>query len=103
VSWRLCALAARGERLDKNEKIMKKAPARECSAAASDELSHEYRFDYSEAKPNRFASQVDPTRLVVALDADMSAVFTTPEAVNKALRKLIEAMLTPSPTSSDSR
>ena len=71
---------------------MKKAPAREATGGTSDELRDEYRFDYSRAKPNRFASRVDKRRLVVALDPDVSEVFTTPEAVNKVLRALIEAM-----------
>jgi len=71
---------------------MKKAPASKTARASSDQLRDEYRFDYSKAKPNRFASRVDQTRLVVALDADVSEVFTTPESVNKALRALIDAM-----------
>ena len=73
---------------------MKKAPAGKSTRGTSDELRGEYRFDYSKAKPNRFASRVDKARLVVALDSDVSEVFTTPEAVNKALRALIEAMPT---------
>ncbi len=52
----------------------------------------EYKFDYSSAKPNRFASRVDKSRLVVALDPDIAEVFTSPEAVNKVLRTLIDAM-----------
>ncbi len=71
---------------------MKKAPARKSKRVTSDELRDEYRFDYSKAKPNRFASQVDQSCVVVALDPDVSKVFTTPEAVNKVLRALIEAM-----------
>jgi len=51
-----------------------------------------FRFDYSKAKPNRFASRVDPTRLVVALDPDVAEVFTTPDAVNNILRALIQTM-----------
>ena len=73
---------------------MSKAPAHKEPDGVSDELRDEYRFDYSKAKPNRFASRVDKGRLVVALDADVSDVFTTPEAVNKVLRALIEAMPT---------
>ena len=73
---------------------MKKAPARKAKRGKSDELRAEYRFDYSKAKPNRFASRVDHSRLVVALDPDVSKVFTTPDAVNKALRAFIEAMPT---------
>jgi hypothetical protein len=73
---------------------MKKEPALKAKAAVSGELRDEYRFDYSKAKPNRFASRVDKTRLVVALDPDVSEVFKTPEAVNKVLRALIIAMPT---------
>ena len=73
---------------------MKKVPARKPAAVTSDELRDEYRFDYSKGKSNRYASQADQTRLVVTLDSDVSVVFSTPEAVNKALRALIEAMPT---------
>jgi len=73
---------------------MKKAGAPKSRRDATDDLRDEYRLDYSKAKPNRFASRVDRARLVVALDPDVSEVFSTPEAVNKALRALIEAMPT---------
>jgi hypothetical protein len=73
---------------------MKKGRAGKSKETGADELRDEYRFDYSTAKPNRFASRVDRSRLVVALDPDVSEVFTTPDAVNKALRALIEAMPT---------
>lgn len=76
---------------------MSKAPADNETGDTGDELRDECRFDYSRAKPNRFASRLDEHRLVVALDPDVSAVFTTPEAVNKVLRALIEAM----PTTTD--
>ena len=71
---------------------MKKVPARKSKRGTSDQLRDEYRFDYSKAKPNRFASRVDQSCVVVALDPDVSRVFTTPDAVNKVLRALIEAM-----------
>jgi hypothetical protein len=73
---------------------MCKVPADNEAGDTSDELRDEYRFDYSRAKPNRFASRVDEDRLVVSLDPDVSAVFRTSEAVNKVLRALIEAMTT---------
>lgn len=73
---------------------MKKASVRKATRAGSEQLRDEYRFDYSKARPNRFASRVDKTPLVVALDADVSEVFTSPESVNKALRALIDAMPT---------
>ena len=49
----------------------------------------EYQFDYSQARPNRFAGRVDESQVVVVLDPDVSEVFTTPESVNKVLRALI--------------
>jgi hypothetical protein len=54
-----------------------------------DELAPEYHFDYSKAKPNRFAAS---RSRVVVLDEDVARVFTTPEAVNKALRALLEVV-----------
>jgi len=73
---------------------MKKAPDRKAARGTSGEMRAEYRFDYSKAKPNRFASRVGKSGLVVALDPDVSEVFTTPEAVNKVLRALIGTMPT---------
>jgi hypothetical protein len=52
----------------------------------------EYRFDYAQARPNRFAGRIDRHQLVVLIDADVSEVFSTPESVNTALRALITAM-----------
>lgn len=60
----------------------------------SDEMAEEYHFDYHTARPNRFANKIENNPLVVVLDKDVAEVFTTPEAVNKALRALIEAMPT---------
>ncbi len=58
-----------------------------------DELLPEYEFDYSKAKPNRFSAQRAEVALkVVVLDVDVAQVFSTPEAVNHALRSLIAAM-----------
>ena len=56
---------------------------------SDDELLPEYMFDYSRAKPNRFATG---ERTVVVLDEELSKVFKTPESVNKALRALLEAV-----------
>jgi hypothetical protein len=52
----------------------------------------EYRFDYKQARPNRFAGQGDKQQLVVLIDKDVSEVFTTPESVNKALRAVMSAL-----------
>ena len=51
-----------------------------------------YRFDYSKAKPNRFANRMKDAPLVAVIDPDVAKVFTTAEQVNKALRALISAM-----------
>ncbi len=71
---------------------MKKTKSTKTLNQASNDLRPEYEFGYRTARPNRFASRVDPGRLVVALDPDVSEVFTTPEAVNTVRRALIEVM-----------
>jgi hypothetical protein len=63
------------------------------SNEASDNMRREYRFDYSKAKPNRFASRMAAASpIVVLIDADLAEVFNTPESVNRALRALISAV-----------
>jgi hypothetical protein len=57
-----------------------------------DELREHYDFDYSKAKPNRFASRFSQDAIVVVLDPDVAAVFQTSDAVNNALRVLISAL-----------
>jgi hypothetical protein len=63
----------------------------------------EYRFDYTKAKPNRFAGQPDEPRVVVVLDPDVAEVFETPDSVNEILRALIKTMPKPRRTVSKSR
>lgn len=58
-------------------------------AYEEDDLLPHYDFDYSKAKPNRFAERMKEDSLVVVLDPDVAAVFKTSEAVNAALRALI--------------
>ena len=71
---------------------MKKTPFNE-SSNSEDELLSEYRFDYKKAKPNRFANRSGKQQMtVLVLDEDIARIFSTPEAVNKVLRALIEAM-----------
>ncbi len=71
---------------------MKKTPFNE-SSNSEDELLPEYHFDYKKAKPNRFANRSGKQQMtVVVLDEDIARIFSTPEAVNKVLRALIEAM-----------
>ena len=58
----------------------------------ADELPEEIQFDYSKAKPNRFAEQLQDRQILIALDPDVAAVFRDAEAVNRVLRALIETM-----------
>lgn len=69
---------------------MKRTSSSEADTPADDMLP-EYQLDYREARPNRFAS-TDAKRHTVVLDDDVAEVFTTSEAVNKALRALLEAV-----------
>ena len=52
-------------------------------------MSPEYRFDYSQAKPNRFAEKYNQTQRTVVLDSDVAENFPSSESVNEALRFLI--------------
>jgi len=57
-----------------------------------DRVRAHYKFDYSKAKPNRFASRLGEEAIAVVLDPDVAAVYTTSEAANQALRVLIDAL-----------
>ena len=57
----------------------------------------EYRFDYSKAKPNRFADKMSEGAVAVVLEPDVAAVFQSAEAVNALLRSVISAMPTSKP------
>lgn len=54
-----------------------------------EEMSLEYKFDYSQAKPNRFAEKYRQTQRTVVLDSDVAENFPSSESVNEALRFLI--------------
>ena len=72
---------------------MKKPSINERDAARdSEELRKEYRFDYTKAQPNRFAGSVNSRPVVVLLAADVAKVFKDSEAVNEALRALIQTV-----------
>jgi len=74
---------------------MKTTANPELDQKLADELEPEYRFDYQQARPNRFAGKVDKSQVVVMLDPDIAEVFTTPESVNTFLRALIRTMPMP--------
>ena len=52
----------------------------------------EYHFDYSKARPNRFAASMKGNTVAVVLDPDVASVFQTSEAVNTILRSVISAL-----------
>ncbi|BDC50041.1 hypothetical protein F183_A23570 [Bryobacterales bacterium F-183] len=53
------------------------------------DMLSEYSFDYSKAKPNRFAGQATVS---VQLDPDVAAVFQDASSVNNVLRALVATM-----------
>jgi hypothetical protein len=57
-----------------------------------EDMQPEYRFDYRNARPNRFAARVKAGSRVVVLAPDVAEVFSTPESVNAVLRALIATM-----------
>ncbi len=63
---------------------MKKTEACKPPGKKIDDLLPEYKFDYSKARPNRFAGRVRKEDVTVALDPDVSEVFTTSESANTA-------------------
>ena len=58
----------------------------------SDELRPEYQFDYSQAKPNRFAANLKKGGRLVVLDPEVAAAFQKSEAVNAVLKALLQTM-----------
>jgi hypothetical protein len=47
-----------------------------------DDVRPEYQFDYSQAKPNRFAARMKRPVVAVVLESDVAAVFDSSEKVN---------------------
>lgn len=71
---------------------MKKTLGPKKRQTASDAMRKEYRFDYRQAKPNRFAEKMTEGALAVVLEPDVAAVFRSSEAVNTLLRSVIAAI-----------
>ena len=71
---------------------MKKAPPRRRQGTAEREMRAEYRFDYSKARPNRFAGRVPEDAVAVVLDPEVTSVFGSSESVNELLRSVIKAI-----------
>ncbi|HMD85667.1 MAG TPA: hypothetical protein VKO18_13315 [Terriglobia bacterium] len=71
---------------------MRKISTRKKHPPLRDKMRKEYRFDYRQAKPNRFAEKMAEGVVVVILEPDVAAVFKSSEAVNTLLRSVIAAM-----------
>ncbi len=69
---------------------MKKAP--DVATRSAPELKEEYRFDYSQARPNRFAARFGAGSVAVVLEPDVARVFQTSESVNTLLRSVLQAV-----------
>lgn len=54
----------------------------------ADDMLPEYDFDYSQARPNRFAARLTQIR-TVTFAPDIAAAFPTAQSVNDALRSLL--------------
>lgn len=86
-----------GAQREGNSTIMKSTSKSKGKTKVSrtDELQPEYRFDYANAKPNRFADRVRPGSVAILLDPDVARVFQNAESVNGVLRALLSTMPTP--------
>ena len=71
---------------------MKKTSGTKESKHQRDELRPEYRFDYKQTRPNRFAKDLQGKTLMVVLDPDVAKVFRDGESVNAVLRALLTVM-----------
>jgi hypothetical protein len=55
-------------------------------------MKSEYNFNYSKAKPNRFAGIVKEKVVLYHIDKDIAEVFKNPTEANNALRAIIKAI-----------
>ena len=58
----------------------------------NEDMLPEYHFDYSKARPNRFAKGIAEGSLVVVLEPELAQVFKTPEHVKAILEAIARAM-----------
>ena len=58
---------------------------------SKEDLLPEYNFDYSKARPNRFAASSNKT-ITVKLESDVARVFQTSDEVNRVLRAIISVI-----------
>lgn len=60
--------------------------AEEIKNPANDDLKDHYDFDYTRAKPNRFADQLAQDRLMVVVERDIAAILPTSGAGNEVAK-----------------
>jgi hypothetical protein len=60
--------------------------------ANSNGMRAEYALDYSKARPNRFAGQMNRDVVAVVLEPDVASVFGSSAKVNALLRSVIAAL-----------
>jgi hypothetical protein len=76
-----------------SETIMKRTDITENSHdEAQDDMLPEYHFDYSKARPNRFARDIAEGSLIIVLEPELARVFKTPEQVKTILRAIADAL-----------
>ncbi len=73
---------------------------RDAPAATQDDMRDEYTIDYAKARPNRFATHMQPGGRLIVLEPDVAQAFPTNEAVNTLLRAIMRAL--PAPTTPES-
>lgn len=71
---------------------MKNTQNSEINQNKTEDLLPEYNFDYSKARPNRFAKEAKEQTITVILESDVAKVFKTAEDVNNALRAILAAI-----------
>ncbi len=82
------------QRANAKEQIMKKQKGKPEGNEIDQvsEMRGHYEFDYAKATPNRFAESIAQDSIMVVLDPDVAAVFSTPESVNETLRAIASAI-----------
>ena len=86
-------LSVRDLQPGESETIMKKTDTVENGHdETEDDMLPEYHFDYSEARPNRFARDIAEGSLVVVLEPELARVFKTSEQVKTILRAIADAL-----------
>ena len=67
----------------------------------NEDMLSEYRFDYSKARPNRFAKGIAEGSLVVVLEPKLARIYKTPERVKAILEAIAQAMPPQRPHAAD--